>query len=427
MSAIQSALGMFVQSQFGMRQAGVAPDPGIITAQETLWVVGGTTSAVARTREDCDTSQVVNPFSSGPSIPYVSTVSYTVTNISNSNPAVVTISGTHDLTNKMAVDIRNVNMPGFPGVATSRVNVIDPSTFEAIDIDSSAMGAYVSGGVSDVRDIPILGVYSSVGLQSGTLFDWAINCFPTAPNDFIATLKEVDLVTPHSGGGFMMVTTSLAIHHFYADPGDIPPWITLEKILVKSVVYSPDINAENGSPQNHTDWRITYSEDVLLSFNTGPVEDWTVIAPVGATLVIEANGLSAKVSYDFDVTDINQAIQFDIQASNALGTDNATWTVNVLPTGETPPVINAVADDDAFFEIGVGPFGYQESLTLSAGTATSWEIIQGPSTGTAGVNASGVVTWNGYGQFDPPANWIVRAANGAGFDDVSWTTTIVPF
>lgn len=74
--------------------------------------------------------------------------SNTISNISNSNPAVVTFSAAHGLASDDEIFIKNVNgMTDVNGKFYS-VNVLTPTTLELVGLDSSSFSAYTSGGES---------------------------------------------------------------------------------------------------------------------------------------------------------------------------------------------------------------------------------------------------------------------------------------
>ena len=92
----------------------------------------------------------------------------------------------------------------------------------------------------------------------------------------------------------------------------------------------------------------------------------------------------------------------------------------VFSATDIPPTAVDPAHDFAI--VGAG---YNINLSVSAGSPPIvWEIIDGPSTGTAQIVGSTLI-WTGYTSGTPDVNWSVRAANNAGADFATWTTQVI--
>lgn len=110
---------------------------------------------------------------------------------------------------------------------------------------------------------------------------------------------------------------------------------------------------------------------------------------------------------------------FTVQAINAYGTDDETWTVHVMPP--SPPEIAPIDDVDLALDtayVSVTP------ALLSGTLPVFWSLVDGPD-GTSVDFETGVVTWVGSatpGDFE----FTIQATNAQGADTETWTVHVLP-
>ena len=423
---LQSDAKAFIRSLGGARDGQDSPEPPVIFGSSTIWRVvdkpcfpGGSSGW-----QDC----AGDPFSFAGEESRVrfddSQIDLRdISNISQSNPAVVTTVSPHLLTNDMA--IRVTGQTGMPELTTDNVNinVTGANTFEMLGEDSTGYSPYVSGGNVIVKDISFFGNFRFTGLASNDVYVMYMRCLP---NDGVTASEVDDAGGSHVGQN---ISADFGINgyriHFpgLASCSD-SPFQSNEELRVDQIytplAFIPEPNA------NYQNWPVAYIETVVLQFSNGPADPtlWQIIEPAGAVFQSAPQAESVTVEYQFDLDDVGTTTTFTVQAENPIGTLQESWDVTLsFDPGAQVPVFNPTDND-----IAVVTTTYIKNISLSQGTTPiDWEILAGPSTGTyqlSGSTGTSVqLQWTGFIN-EGTVNWTIRAANRGGFETSSWETQV---
>jgi|GEM_PF-553146 len=164
-------------------------------------------------------------------------------------------------------------------------------------------------------------------------------------------------------------------------------------------------------PNDATDPAIPYTRSPTLIQGTPPVAWSLVSGPSGMTIGPETGNLSWPNPQPPD-----SSHTISIEANNAAGSDETTWTLTVNPL---PPIIATLPDDET------DPYvPYMKSPTLTQGTPPiTWSLIASP-TGMTIEPGTGDVTWSSPQPPGTSRTVTIEARNSAGADETNWTLTV---
>ncbi len=192
-------------------------------------------------------------------------------------------------------------------------------------------------------------------------------------------------------------THTVTVHAGNGAGSDDESW-TLMVLVAPVIADIPNHSAPGGA---------AYSRTPALTQGSTPITWSLVSGPSGVTV----NSSTGVVAWPSPVVGTNTIA---IRATNAIGSDNESWTLTITPV---PPVIADVPDHAA-----TAGAAYTRTPTLSQGTTpVTWSLVTGP-TGMTVNSTTGVVSWA-----TPTAGVhavAIRAANAAGSDDESWSLTV---
>lgn len=176
----------------------------------------------------------------------------------------------------------------------------------------------------------------------------------------------------------------------------------IDCLAIFGVDLEPDLDSPVGNELVST---AAYSRQ-LADDNGSTITKWRLAAgPSGMTL--SAAGLLEWAS----PTKTGNPHSIRVYAANGTFYDVGAWNLYVH---DTEPVITSMSDDSH------GGGFYQRSTSLDSGdTPVTWSLIAGPA-GASISSTTGTVT---VFSSDTPFSWTIRATNGAGYDEESWTTT----
>ncbi len=184
-------------------------------------------------------------------------------------------------------------------------------------------------------------------------------------------------------------------------------WGTAQQSFNLTVIRIPVIAEmeDTSAVQNGT----YISKRPTLADGTAPVNWALVSGPAG--MVIQNNGV---VSWT-PVSEVGSPHTITIRASNAAGSDEESWQLNVL----FPPRI-AMIDNASTPELTA--YGLVPSLIQGTPPVT-WTLIQGPKGMTIDA-ATGAIAWNNPDAVQSPYTVTVKAANAVGSDSKSFSLAV---
>lgn len=291
--------------------------------------------------------------------------------------------GTFDTTTAVVVPLHVV--PGNSYLYTGRFSTTLGENIRGLTARNPSTLAVVAAGNLDSGDDPEYRMGAQVDSgSSGEVFS------------FEARGGLTTTVSKQEADGTLVLNSSDPITNNVGDiavrPGAAPgSGVEIAEVadeLVPVAAYSKQLSA-TGSP---TLWALDISPHVDATISASGLVSWTTLSKTGSPHTFRA------------------------RAQNATAWDSEEWVVTVL---DTAPVINAIADENRFPTVP-----YSKQPTLSAGDSPiTWTLEAGPAGAT--INAStGEVAWT---DTDTPGDYdfTVRATNIIGFDEESWTVTIL--
>lgn len=332
-TATQSDGGFFVQSPGIVREAGAAA-PQFSIALASYMTAGFVACLPGVNVTLCTdlSGKTILPNRSQVSFSEVSELVRDVSDMSQSNPMIVTTTLAHGLTNLMKVRITNqIGMPEYVSVFEA-VNVLDAFRFELVGVDSSAYSPYISGGQVLIQQLLMWGNYRMTGAQSLYVDEFSVPC--DAPNR-VAPVGSLLTDVPKSPEQFWG-QSSTTLDYTYHIGGQAagcplaPPWVEDEEVLIELIEAFPALPVI--PDQDHADHTVVYGYSISIGYGDGPPDPdlWTMVEPAGATVTQALQSTRGDVQYTFSPADVGTTVTFTVRVENAVGVDTASWGVTVL-------------------------------------------------------------------------------------------------
>ncbi len=187
----------------------------------------------------------------------------------------------------------------------------------------------------------------------------------------------------------------------YDGNGTAEAEFTLSAYQAPIIIPIPDRSVRTGQ---------SYTESPKLLYGITPVM-WSLAAgPDGMTV----NSTNGKVTWA-EPGPVDSVHTVTLLAQNEIGVGEMTWTVYV----QTPPIIAAIPDQS----IMIGqPYTYTPTLT-SGSPPVTWSMVLPPAGMTIDPN-SGQINWPQPTSNGSPFTLKVRATNGVGSNEASWTLSV---